>query len=279
MGHDALSQGLAKLRDDAGLSGVEAARRAGDGFSQSKVSRWEAGKLVPSPADVEVYARALDAPADLRRQLVARARDLYDQHKATVPARITLRRAAGYQKRVGRIEAESQHVATFHPLLIPGLLQTEAYMRTLFGSGLVGRAADEAVAARLQRQQLLQTSRRFTIVTTYGALGWRAGSAAAMAAQIEHISAATRRPNLRIGVIPWGVEATTFPPDGFDLYDQRLVIVGTTAATAHITDPRDVARYVKLLAELEELALFDDEARALLARAAEEYRADLKGGE
>jgi hypothetical protein len=27
-------------------------------------------------------------------------------------------------------------------------------------------------------------------------------------------------------VIPWGVEATVFPPCGFDLYDEHTVVVG-----------------------------------------------------
>ena len=62
LGTDALSQGLARLRDHAGLSGAQAAQRASAGFSQSKISRWEAGKLIPSPDDVDRYAQALDAP-------------------------------------------------------------------------------------------------------------------------------------------------------------------------------------------------------------------------
>jgi transcriptional regulator with XRE-family HTH domain len=272
IGGDELSRGLARLRDDAGLSGAQAARLAGAGFSQSKVSRWESGRLVPSPEDVERYARALGASASVRRRLVSRARDLHDQHKAAAPARITLRRAADYQKRVGRIEAESRHIATFHPLLVPGLLQTEDYMRALFGSGLTGRAADDAVAARRARQELLDdTTRRFTMIVTHGTLGWRAGRADTMAAQIDHLAQMSRRPNLRIGVIPWGAQATVFPPDGFNLYDERLVIVGTTTATAHVTDPRDVTRYVTLLAALETMAVFDDAARALLAEAAAAY--------
>lgn len=269
-----LSRGLADLRAAAGLSGAEAARRAGDGFSQSKVSRWEAGQLVPSPDDVDRYARALGAPAARRRQLVALAHDLHDQHKATTPRRITLRRAADYQRRVGRIEADSRQLATFHPLLIPGLLQTEPYMRALFGSALSDAALDDAIAARQDRQRILDDlARTFTLITTSGALGWRAGTPEDMAAQARHIAAVSHRPNVRVGVIPWGTKATVFPSDGFNLYDQRLVIVGTTSATAHITDPRDIARYVELLGHLEVLALFGDDARALLETLAERYEA------
>jgi transcriptional regulator with XRE-family HTH domain len=275
LGRDELSRTLAQLRDDAGLSGAEAAHRAGEGFSQSKVSRWESGRLVPSPDDVDRYARALGAADSVRRRLVARAHDLHDQHRASAPARITLRRTAAYQRRVGRIEAGSAHVATFHPLLVPGLLQTADYARAVFSSGeLTTSAVDAAVAARLQRQQLLgDNSRRFTLITTAGALGWRAGPPTVMAAQIDQIMEVSRRSNVRVGIIPWGTEATVFPPGGFDLYDERLVIVGMTGGAAHITDPRDVAGYVHLLTELEQLAAFDDPARELLAELADKYRA------
>ncbi|MGH3767487.1 MAG: helix-turn-helix domain-containing protein [Pseudonocardiaceae bacterium] len=60
--HGEIAKLLRKIRDDAGItSGIEAGRRAG--FSQAKVSRMEAGLLVPSPADAEPYARALGASA------------------------------------------------------------------------------------------------------------------------------------------------------------------------------------------------------------------------
>lgn len=274
VGRDELSQALARLRDDAGLSGAEAARRAGDGFSQSKISRWEAGRLVPDPDDIARYARALDAPAELERWLVEKARDLGDQHKAAAPARITLHRAADYQRRVGRIEADAAHVGTFHPTVVPGLLQTSAYLAALFAtSGMPPAAADATIAARLERQRLLDDEEhRFTMILPPGALAWRVGSPETMAGQLEHIAEVGRRPNVRIGVIPWGVGATVYPSSGFDLYDERLVIVGTLGGAAHITDPRDVQRYLELFRELAGLARFGAAAREELTLTADRYR-------
>ena len=117
----------------------------------------------------------------------------------------------------------------------------------------------------------VRITRRFTMIITHGALGWRGGSVDAMAAQLDHIAESSRRPNVRIGVIPWGVPATAFPTDGFNLYDERLVIVGTTTATAHITDRRDVIRYTALLNDLTAMAVFDDDARTLLTDTAATY--------
>jgi hypothetical protein len=92
-----------------------------------------------------------------------------------------------------------------------------------------------------------------------------------MAEQIGNIIAATRLPNVTIGVVPWGTQATAFPLHGWDLYDQRAVIVGTMNATAVLTEPREVRIYVELMDELEAMAVYDDEARSVLSRVQQGY--------
>ncbi len=273
--HGEIAKLLRKIRDDAGMtSGTEAGRRAG--FSQAKVSRMEAGRLVPSPEDADHYARALGASAAVRHQLVAMARDLHEQHRAAAPARVAVSRsAAAHEQRVRRNEARSTHISVFHPIVIPGLLQTAEYIRAIFASGTLSAAAAQArVAERLLRAHILEEpGRQFTFVLTAGALGWRVGGTEVMARQVEHIAEVSRRPHVRVGVIPWGVEATVFPPCGFDLYDEHTVVVGVIGGSAYYNDPADVARYVAMLSALERLAFFGDEARAELRRIADKYRA------
>ncbi|MDQ2788297.1 MAG: DUF5753 domain-containing protein [Actinomycetota bacterium] len=94
-----------------------------------------------------------------------------------------------------------------------------------------------------------------------------------MARQGEHIAEVTRRPHIRVGVIPWGAQATVFPPCGFDMYDEHTVVVGVVGGSAYYNDPADVARYVAMLADLQRLAVFGDGARVELRRIADEYRA------
>ncbi len=273
--HGEIAKLLRKIRDDAGItSGTEAGRRAG--FSQAKVSRMEAGRLVPSPEDADRYARALGAAATARRQLVAMARDLHDQHRAAAPARVSLSRsAAAHEQRGRRNEARSTHIAVFHPIVIPGLLQTEEYIHAIFSSGTLSRPEIEArVAERLLRAEILDESgRQFTFVLTAGALGWRVGTPEAMGRQLEHIGEVSRRPHIRIGVIPWGVEADAFPPCGFDLYGEHTVVVGVVGGSAYYNDPADIARYMTMLRALERLAVFEDKARAELRCIADKYRA------
>jgi hypothetical protein len=272
--HGEIAKLLRKVRDDAGVtSGIEAGRRAG--FSQAKVSRMEAGRLVPTPEDADHYARVLGAPSAVRRQLVAMARDLQEQHRAAAPARVSVSRsAAAHEQRVRRNEARSARISVFHPIVIPGLLQTEEYIRAIFASGTLSEpAADARIAERLLRARILEEPDcQFTFVLTAGALGWRVGDPEVMARQVEHIAEVSRQPHVRVGVIPWGVEARVFPPCGFDLYDEHTVVVGVVGGSAYYNDPADVARYVAMLTALERLAFFGEEARAELQRIADKYR-------
>ncbi|HEX5347407.1 MAG TPA: Scr1 family TA system antitoxin-like transcriptional regulator [Pseudonocardiaceae bacterium] len=73
-----------------------------------------------------------------------------------------------------------------------------------------------------------------------GALRWHIGSPTIMAAQLDYLVELTRRPNLRLGVIPWDRPLTMHARHAFHVYDTHTVIVGTESGTAFITDPVEV---------------------------------------
>lgn len=275
-GSDQLSRTLRALREGAGLSTRDAAKRTG--FSAAKISRVERGINVPTEEDVATLAQAYRASAAVQSCLTGIARDIQSEHRPVVMARGQGSPSA-FQERLKRIEATTEHLTTFTPTVVPGLLQTEAYMRALVAyRELPAVEVDKFVAARLARQQrLAEPAHRFTQITTEGVLGWRAGSHEDMAEQVERIAAATRLAGVRVGIIPWGTRAPVFPLHGWDLHDQRAVIYGTADATAILTKPRDVARYVELTAAVERIAVWDDEACAVLARIAERYREPVGG--
>lgn len=265
---DELSATLRRLRQDAQLSGIEAARAAG--LSQPKISRLETGKQVPTTAEVEALCQVYGAPARTRQQLLAIARDLREEQ---VSARVMLQRGAHrMQERIGRIEAASALVRTFHPALVIGLLQTPGYIRAMLDESLPDDEVERIVAARGERQRLLDTDREFVLIMTEGALRWHVGSPAVMIAQLQHLAEITRRSNVRLGVIPWTRPVRAGALHGFHLYDRRAAIIGTETATAIITDARDIADYETCLATYEALAVYDADARQVLDRLSDEYR-------
>lgn len=271
-GRDELSRRLHDLRKAAGLSGPRVAELAE--ASQSKISRVETGRVVVDPEFVDRLCRLYKASAADRRELVAMARDVQAGNR-----RLVLRRdTAGVQAQIGRIQKQSAVVRTFSPSGLPGLIQTPAYIRAVFHASarrnLEGTEA--GIAQRVRNQAILDdetTRRRFVMLMPEGSLGWALLPPAAMAEQIDHISAATHRRNVQVGIIPWGTASPVLPLHSWELYDARLVITGSTHATAQLTDPVDVAAYVKLTDALEQLAVFGEAAREILTRVADRYRA------
>jgi transcriptional regulator with XRE-family HTH domain len=270
-GKDELSRSLRQLREEAGLTTRDVAAQAG--FSQAKVSRVERGINVPTEADVLALIDVYGPPAGVARHLRALARDIRAVHRPVVMARPKARPSL-FQSRLARIEASSEHVGTFSNTVVPGLLQTAAYIRELIAPRQLDPAeADAFVRARLDRQTLLDDlAHRFTLVIAEGVFGWRAGSREDMADQVERVADATRRANVRVGIIPWGTRATRFPLHAWDIYDRRAVSYGTVDATAILTEPRDVQKYAVLFDTLASSAVYDDEARTLLADIAHRYR-------
>ena len=57
------------------------------------------------------------------------------------------------------------------------------------------------------------------------------------------------------------------------IYDQRAAMVGTETAVAVITDARDVVDYETRFEIYARLSDYDDDARHVLRRPADEYRA------
>lgn len=146
-----LATALRDLRQNAGLTGMEAARRAR--MSQPKISKLENGRLLPSVEDVRTLLDLYQAGVAERDALLEVAGRL---HSAIESKRTILRRAAARrQARLGELEHEATTLRYFCPIVIPGLLQTAEYMRRVFSLDLSGAELTRTVAARQARQQIL----------------------------------------------------------------------------------------------------------------------------
>ncbi len=123
---DELSRTLRDLRRDAGLTSAAAAKAAGIG--QAALSRYETGRFVPTPSRLDDLLAVYRAPVAVRARLRRIVGDLRAENRRVVVHR---RAAPAFQRRIRDIEAASSEIATFQPTVVPGLLQTPAYLRTL----------------------------------------------------------------------------------------------------------------------------------------------------
>lgn len=266
-----LAAELRRLRKERGVTGQQLAESAG--MSQSKVSKIETGKVLPSPQDVAALADALDAQTDARAQLVRQAEDLLSEFTSW---RILHRRGAeAKQVAVADVEASSRLVRIFQPTIVPGLLQTAEYARRILTeyNRSDGSDVSAAVAARLRRQELLyEDSRQFAFVLLEGALRTPYGSAATMLGQLDRLVSLTSLSNVELGVVPWSAPLPAAPLHGFCIYDQRLVTVDMMTAEFTVQSAPEIARYEATFAAFRAAALVGPDARAHLQDLAEAHK-------
>lgn len=102
------------------------------------------------------------------------------------------------------LEADSQFVRAYEPATIPGLLQTEAYMRHMFAVGLPSEQVEPLVETRMKRKELLADRHGFRLRTIIDvpALHRIAGGPEVVRGQLEYLLEADRRQNISIQVLP-----------------------------------------------------------------------------
>ncbi|HEU5426476.1 MAG TPA: helix-turn-helix transcriptional regulator [Actinocrinis sp.] len=266
-----LAEVLKELRVAAGLSGDRLAVRCA--MSQTKISRIETGKVLPSVIDVERILQALEVPEQVAHGLLDEARRAnVDYASWRAYARIGLWQK---QTEIKALEAASSVVRQFLPAIPSGLLQTPDYARlTLTPAVKSGPARDveRAVHARLDRQEVLRDpARRFVFLMPEHAVRWRRAPLAVMADQVRHMIQLSALPNVEIAIIPQDAEVLSAPLNGFVLYDDRLVVIELFSGEVVLRDPRDITHHDHLFEYFYEHALTGSEATALLEGVADEF--------
>ncbi|MDW5323747.1 helix-turn-helix transcriptional regulator [Plantactinospora sp. KLBMP9567] len=103
------------------------------------------------------------------------------------------------------VERDAIVLKSYEPLVIPGLLQTEAYARSLLSTGtLPAGQLDPQVRARIDRQQVLGQDNPpllFAVIDET-VLRRAVGGAAVMREQLDHLLMASERPNVNIHIVP-----------------------------------------------------------------------------
>lgn len=239
-----------RFRVEAGLSGSELARRAG--VPQPSVSRVEAGQRLSDPGVVARLAEALSLGAGAAGELTALADRAY--------AAPTRRRVdAGVSMVAGQLHrhiAAVRLVRAYSSATVPALLRTAEY----------ASAAGSPAAGEWVRLTALadDESRSLVFIVTEGALRtWP--DQVPMAAQLARVLAMSQRPNVRLGVLPWGEVLPRVPLQDFTLIGDRAVWLETFTAEVTLTGPGDVAAYGQAFDAFEAAAVFGDQARAVVA--------------
>jgi transcriptional regulator with XRE-family HTH domain len=109
------------------------------------------------------------------------------------------------------LEAEAATLRWFEPMTVPGLLQTEGYMRAIFSTrfGITREGIEERVAARLKRQEILAREKppALWVIIDEMVIRRPVGGRHVMLEQTNRLIEAAGEPSVRIEVVPASVGA------------------------------------------------------------------------
>ncbi|MGW0433388.1 helix-turn-helix domain-containing protein [Micromonospora sp. NPDC003197] len=181
---------LKVARGAAGMSQIQLAEAIN--YSSGMVAKVETGDRRPSPD----FARRCDVVLGTNGVFARIQRRL--SRDSVVP---------WFREWVG-IEQEALALRWFESMFVPGLLQTEAYMRTILsGVGLLSdEEVEQQVATRIERQEILTRAKPpvLTVVIDEFVLRRCVGGPDVMREQLRHlVKLGESLPRVRIHVAPW----------------------------------------------------------------------------
>lgn len=249
---------LAAFRKRAGLTQEELAPLLQ--YSVQTLASIEQGRRFP-PADfVERAEEVLDAFGALRGAA---------RHLSRRPG------LASWFRQWAHLEAEAVTLYTYECRLVPGLLQTETYARTLFRNQLPPMTDDQVetkLAARMDRKRLLyeRPNTAYSFILEAQVLRRRTGGAAITREAIDHVLEVAELRNVELQVMP-EVRETHAGLDGpmqlLETPDNRwLGYCEGQESSQFLTDSKVVSKLQMRYARMRSQALSLEDSVSLLQR-------------
>jgi transcriptional regulator with XRE-family HTH domain len=269
-----LASRVAAMRVRAGMSLNEASDKLG--WSRGRLDRYERNEWrLPDASHVRDLARIYGAGDDERAEL----EDLGRQARERVWWR-TYEDVFSKGNEFAGFENDAARISVYMPLVLPGLLQTQAYIEALLGVGPWPPPwRERALAARLRRQQILGradgTAPRLVAVITEASLLYRWGSPEDRRSQLAHLAAMSRRPGVELRMLRFAggphpgmssvINIFDFPDDE----DPSVVYLENDTAMQEVTKASEVHAYKETFARIRDAALAPAATRTHLDKLSE----------
>ena len=245
-------------------------------ISTSKLSRLENGQGVPQPRDIRDlinFYGADRATAERIRRWAAEGRHQAWWKEYSDVIRESLDPFLDY-------ESGASLIRTYVPMVLPGLLQTEAYatrlLTTLHPQWTAEHVA-KLVQVRLRRQEILiagSDATRLLAVVDEAAVrrALAMDSSADAREQLEHLSEMSKRRNVSVRILPLtaglhaGMDGRFAVFQFSDDIDRDVVHIETLGGDRYLEEPSSVLEYIRLFDAVTQRSLDNPESRDLLTR-------------
>ncbi|MEU6128328.1 helix-turn-helix transcriptional regulator [Saccharopolyspora sp. NPDC047091] len=261
---------LRELRKQANVTTRELAHQLGT--SHVTISRYETGTRTPRPEDVARILGTLRVTGTRYDELIEFARNAGDKNTFA-------RSASGPHKHLvelAEFERSASSIADVAPTVIPGLLQTADYARSIM-RGLPNPEREIRVGLRMARRDVLsgRTAKPLTAIIAEHALRQPLGGPAVMAEQLRYILRLSEQSNITVAVLPSDLTHWTPAHEGaFVLYEfakaPPIVQLEHYRAPAFLFETKDVAAYKQAVVDIRTSTLPLDASAGLIAAIATE---------
>ncbi|MFC8295484.1 helix-turn-helix domain-containing protein [Streptomyces sp. NPDC057242] len=261
---EALAVRLTHLRKDAGLTGKELSARCG--WHPAKTTRIQKAAVLPSDADIRAWCTACGTE-DQAEDLIATARAVESMYLEW--RRLHKDGMRKVQEGWNTLHDRTRVCRVYVSNVPPGFFQTPGFATALMEqiTAFQGTPNDitEAVAARIARSRFLyEGDHRYVVLMEESVLRFRTADSETMRGQLRHLLAVMPLASVSLGIIPFTAQRTVWPLEAFYVHDDTMAVVETLTAEIRVTQPREIADYAKAFASLQQMAVYGDDARALI---------------
>jgi transcriptional regulator with XRE-family HTH domain len=270
---------LRRLREEAGYTALEAC--AAISAQTPKLSKLENGNQTADPDDISKLAHFYGSTPEQHDYLVA----LADAQPKRRRRRKSAQRDAvpDWFRRFLALEWDATEIRSYEIESVPGLLQTEDYARSnilAWEPEADERLISTQVSTRIGRQSALKRngrpSLRLDVILSEAVLRRVQGGNGVMRAQVKHLIAASKRPNITIRVLPFDTPKRIAMPSAFSLFrlhEQNLstVYLEDLFGATYLKEADEFTLYSVVFGRLRDSALDPERSRVFLDKMAESY--------
>lgn len=244
----------------------------------SKISRLELGQSGVRLTDLNLLLTFYGVPDDQiewMRDLAraGRQRGRWSGYRTVIP---------DWFRAYVDLESDASEIRWYQCEVIPGILQTEDYIRAMHVTAhprVSDDAVNKQVEVRLERQAILERpDTALNFILSESALRRNIGDATIMRRQLIHLAEAAERPNVELQVLPFAAQTFGAAWIGFILlrFDHDatsdVAYVETYTDGDYLDSPDDVQAYTALWNRLQAAAMGQVESRHMILGIAEEFR-------
>jgi transcriptional regulator with XRE-family HTH domain len=240
------------------------------GRNQGEISRWETGDRPPRPDHVAQILTALGIKGAEYDEIISMAFAPNDSNwvATTLPAQ--RQQLAAYVE----IEATATRIVAVYQAMMPGLLQTDDYIRAIMSAGglLPDDVAMRNFAIRVERRKVIDRPglREFTALIGESALYQQIGGRDVLREQIRHLITMSRHPKINLRIVPLATDWHPMLEGIFVVLESEqsapIVQLENRRSSLLLHEPADVESYEQAVSTVLDLSLSQDDSRKLLAR-------------